>query len=165
MHLCTNKIHGRYHFTWYKIFQSLGRDSPCSIYPENPSSSMLFSFLTAHILMLSVSWEKTSSRRGLLQAMALHESLRMKHAILKNAIMSFWGGTECYFSSLDNKINRWVPTGDIRLWQPKATVVVVCHKRPPHSLIVFTVRWFVLICSLKFFPQNFTVVSTSCSHK
>lgn len=134
-------------------------------YLENPSSSTLVSLLTtqpyAECFPGRNFWlERFSPRNGFAWKFK-DEACDFKkyhHGFLRRK-------QKCYFRSLDNKINRWVPTGDICLWQPKATVVAVCHKRPPHSVTVFTVRWFVLICSLKFLPWNFNVAFTSCFHK
>lgn len=91
MHLGTSNIYGRYHFTRHRISHSLSTESPGSFYPENWSSSTIFSLLTIHSLMFRASREETSSWRGLVQIMALHESLRMRHVILKPAIMGFCG--------------------------------------------------------------------------
>lgn len=71
------------------------------------------------------------------------------------------GKLKRYFKSPDNKINRQLPSGGICLWLTKATVSAVCLKRPPHSLIVLTVRFFVLIYSLKSFLLNFNMVTTA----
>lgn len=91
----------------------------------------------------SVFLEDISGEEGLAQVMAWHECLRMKYAILKNDIMAFQGENwKRYFKSPDNKINRQLPSGGICLWLTKATVSAVCLKRPPHSLIVLTVRFF-----------------------
>lgn len=165
MHLCTSKIEGRQHFTWHKTAPSLSRDSPCFLLgkpqqqharlPPHNTQPYAECFPGRNFWL-----ERFSPRNGFAWKFK-DEACDFKkyhHGFLRRK-------QKCYFRSLDNKINRWVPTGDICLWQPKATVVAVCHKRPPHSVTVFTVRWFVLICSLKFLPWNFNVAFTSCFHK
>lgn len=45
----------------------------------------------------------------------------------------------------------------------KQQSLAVCLKRPPHGLIVLTVKLFVLIYNLQLFLLNFNMVTTHCS--
>ena len=73
------------------------------------------------------------------------------------------GKLKPYFKSPDNKINRQLPSWRHCLQLTKATVSTACLVRPPHSLIVLTVRFSVHIYSLTFFVLNLHMVITSCT--
>jgi len=115
--------------------------------------------------MPSVFLEDISGEKGLAQVMVFAREFKDEVCDLKkNRHHGFSRGKlKRYFKSPDNKINRQLPSGGICCRLTKETVSTVSLKRPPHSLIVLTVRVFVHIYSLKFFLLNFNMVSTSCS--
>ena len=75
------------------------------------------------------------------------------------------GKLKWYFKSPDNKINGQLPSRGICLWMTKATVSAICLRRPPHSLIILTVRTFCPHHSVKVFLLNLNMVTTSHSPK